>query len=121
MADAPEADPTGGPDPIEPAEDEASYPTWWRRNVEEFRRYDLRPYQPPRFSDDELVPPVVFALEDELEVSIQLRVVDPQAGNRWEVVVDRDVVAEVDRDRHVAGYSRFHVTSEEFERLVRGA
>lgn len=115
----PDVDPMGDAGPDESTDDEERYPDWWRRNVEEFRRYYPRPYEPPRFTDDELVPPIVFALEDELGVEIQLRVVDPQDGNRWEVVVDRTVVGEVDRDRHVDGYSLFYVTSEEFAELVR--
>lgn len=94
-------------------------PAWLRKNVEEFREYYPRPYEPPRFTDDVLVPPVVFDLQDELSVDIQLRVVDPQDGNRWEVVVDRTVVGEVGRDRHVGGYSLFYCTADEFRAMVR--
>lgn len=106
-------------EPPAEGDDLESYPDWWRRNAEEFRRYDLLPYRPPRFADDEIVQPVVDALEAELDAEIRLRVVDPQAGNRWEVLVDGHVVAALDRDRHVDGYSLFHVTSDEFVRLVR--
>ena len=115
----PDATGSGVEDPPGDDEDLDAYPSWWRRNVEEFRRYDLQPYRPPRFDDDELLPPLLDALEDDLGASIQLRVVDPQDGNRWEVVVDGDPIAEVDRDRHVDGYSVFHLTADEFERLVR--
>jgi hypothetical protein len=106
-------------DPPGDDQDLDAYPSWWRRNVEEFREYDLPPYRPPRFDDGELLPPVVSALEDDLGASIKLRVVDPQAGNRWEVVVDGEPVAAVDRERHPEGYSVVHVTAEAFETMVR--
>jgi len=54
-------------------EDLSEYPEWWRRNVEEFRQYGLRPYRPARFSDGELVPPLVSDLADELGEEIRLR------------------------------------------------
>lgn len=96
-------------------------PDWWRRNAEEFREHGLPDYRPPRFEDDELVPPVVEDLEAELGVSIRLRVVDPQEGNRWEVLVDGEPAGRFDRERHVDGYSLFHATARAFESMVREA
>lgn len=111
----------GDPSVTDPAGAEDDPPDWLRQNVEEFETYYPRPYRPPRFSDDVLVPPVVFDLQDELGVDVQLRVVDPQDGNRWEVVVDRSVAGEIDRERHVNGYSLFNCTAAAFEAMVRDA
>ena len=99
--------------------EEESYPDWWRRNADTFREHGLPAYRPPRFEDDELVPPVVDGLEEDLGVEVRLRVVDPQEGNQWEVLVDEAVAGRIDRHRHVDGYTLFHTTSEEFATLVR--
>lgn len=102
-------------------EDLSTYPDWWRRNVEEFRDHGMRPYRPPRFADDELTPPVIDALEAELDVAVQLRAVNPQVGADWELLVDGEPVAAVGRRREGEGYTRYDVASAEFERLVREA
>lgn len=96
-------------------------PAWWRQNVEEFRKHGLRAYRPPRLEDEELAPPVVAELEAEFAVSIRMQVLDPQDGHDWEIVVDGESVATVERERHVDGYSLFRVTRDELRRVVRNA
>ena len=78
-------------DPYE-GEDLSTYPEWWRRNVEEFREYGMRPYRPPRLADGTLTPPLIEELEAEYGVSVRFRAVDPQVGNSWELVVDGGAV-----------------------------
>lgn len=104
-------------------DDEAAetYPGWWRRNVEEFRDHDLPPYRPPRFVDGQLVVPLVEELERELDVSIRLRVVDPQEGNAWQMLVDGEPTGTVERQRHSEGYPLVRLSSEEFSALIRSA
>lgn len=102
-------------------EDLGDYPEWWRRNVEEFRRYGLRPYRPPRFADGEFVPPVIEDLEAETGRPIRLRTLRPDEPGRWEVLLGRDRVATLDRYRHSDGYTVYRIESTEFERLVREA
>lgn len=102
-------------------EDIEDYPEWWRRNIEEARRYGLRPYRPPRFADGEFVPPVVEKLESETGRAVRLRTLRPEESGAWEVLLERDRVATLDRYRHSDGYSVYRIESAEFERLVREA
>lgn len=124
MTDPPRpADLPAGFDEEDPYADEdlSTYPDWWRRNIEEFRAHGMRPYRPPRFADDTLTPPVIDALEAELDVTVRLRSVNPQTGGDWEVVVDGEPVATVDRRREGEGFTRYAVDADEFEALVREA
>jgi hypothetical protein len=94
-------------------------PDWWADAVEEFRAHGLRPYKPPRFSDDVLVPPVVHRLESAHGVEIRFMGVGVRYGDAWGVYVDGDVIATVDRERTADGHTRYETTSEAFERVVR--
>lgn len=99
-------------------DDLASYPEWWRRNVEEFRTHEMRPYRPSRFADGTVTTEVIDRLESELGVTIRIRVVDPHTGGEWKVFVDGDPVQSIERTRTKAGNSRYEITSEAFEKLV---
>ncbi len=107
-------------DPYE-NEDLSTYPDWWRRNVEEFREHDMRPYRPPRFADGEVTTERIDAMESTLDVDIRFRAVNPQPGGEWELVVDGDVVTTVPRRREGEGFTRYGITAEEFEKRVREA
>lgn len=107
-------------DPYE-GEDLSTYPEWWRRNIEEFRAHGMRPYRPPRFTDGEYTPPVLAGLEEEFDVEIQFRSLNPQDGGRWELVVDGETVLTVDRHREGEGYSLYQITSDEVDDRVRAA
>ena len=107
-------------DPYE-GEDLSTYPEWWRRNVEEFREYGMRPYRPPRLADGTLTPPLIEELEAEHDASIRFRAVDPQVGNSWELVVDGHVVSEVDHLRSGDGYTVYDVEEAELRESVREA
>lgn len=102
-------------------EDLSTYPEWWRENIEEFRRHEMRPYRPPRFSDGELVPPTLMALEADLDVEVRLRAVNPEVGKNWEVTVDGVHVAEVGRTREGEGFTEYEIDKETFESMVRSA
>lgn len=107
-------------DPYE-GEDLSTYPDWWRRNIEEFRAYNMRPYRPPRFTDGELLPEVIRTLERELSVDIRFRSVNPQEGSKWEVLLDDTPIFAVDRYREGEGYSLYDLPSTEFETRIRNA
>jgi hypothetical protein len=102
-------------------EDISTYPTWWHENIKEFRRYEMRPYRPPRFSDGELVPPVMTELQEELGVEIRLRATDPAVGENWELHVDGTKITEVGRSREGEGFTEYSMDSETFEITVRSA
>jgi hypothetical protein len=102
-------------------EDLSTYPSWWRRNVTEFREHGMRPYRPPRFEDGTLTPPLVNDLETTLGVEIRFKSVDPHEGGGWHLVVDDEVVTEVSRYRDGGGYTVYELDPEQFERLVRRA
>lgn len=96
-------------------------PDWWRRAVEEFRAHDLRPYRPPRLADGALAHEVVEELEAELGVELSFGSVDAAFRERWEVRLDGDAVAAVDRHRSPEGYTVYEVDAERFRELVREA
>lgn len=102
-------------------EDLSEYPDWWRRNIEEFREHDMRPYRPPRFEDGEYTPELIMSLEGELDIEIQLRGVNPQSGNDWEIRVDGETVSTVGRRREGEGYTLYEMTSDAFESAIRAA
>lgn len=101
--------------------DLSTYPDWWRRNVEEFREHDMRPYRPPRFADGELTTERIESLEDEFDVELRFRSVNPQAGGRWELTMDGEPITTVDRRREGEGFTRYGISGEEFESIVREA
>ena len=100
-------------------EDLSTYPDWWRRNIEEFREYDLRPYRPPRFEDQEYTPEIISQLEDELDVQIRLRGVDTEYEDDWEIWIDDTHVETIGRRREGGGFTIYEIDSDRFEDLVR--
>ncbi|WP_336361466.1 hypothetical protein [Haladaptatus sp. ZSTT2] len=105
-------------DPYEDV-DLSTYPAWWRENIEEFRRHEMRPYRPPRFADGEIVPPALLELEAELGVEIRLHAVNPEVGKNWEILVDGERIGEVGRTREGAGFTQYAIDAAEFAALVR--
>ena len=99
----------------------ATYPDWWRQNVELFREHGMRPYRPSRFADDAVVPEVVDRLEAALDVEISLRAVAPTEHSEWVVTVDGEQVGTLDRERTTKAFTRYEVDAATFERLVRDA
>ena len=102
-------------------QDLADYPPWWRENVERFREHGMRPYRPPQFRDGELTTPVVERLEEALGVTVRLRAVNPTYEEPWDVCVDGEPVASVDRARNSEGRTIYAISSDDFESLVRRA
>lgn len=107
-------------DPYE-GEDLEDYPGWWRRNVEEFRRHQMRPYRPPQFADGAVTTEVIEALERRHGVSIRLRSVNPHEGGHWEILVGNEPVASVERTRTQGGNSHYHITADAFRTIVEEA
>lgn len=105
-------------DPYEDA-DLDSYPAWWRRNIEEFRRFGLRPYRPPRFLDEELTTEVIDDLESELSVEIRLRTTDPSVDHDWEIWIGDECVSPIEKRREGEAYSEYHMESSTFRELIR--
>lgn len=112
-----------GEDPTDPYADVDldTLPDWWRRSIEEFEAFGLRPYRPPRFADGTLKHEVVADLEVTLGVELSVRGVDVTHGDDWTVFVDGEPVGSVGHHRDPAGYSVFEADADEFERLVREA
>lgn len=101
--------------------DLTKFEPWWRNNIEVFDAHGMRPYRPPQFSDGAYTPKVIRTLEKEHGVSIQLRVLDPQAGNDWEIRIDGEPVETVKRYRDDGGFSVYAIDSEAFRQLVNGS
>jgi hypothetical protein len=101
--------------------DLSTFPEWWRRNVEEFESYSMRPYRPPRFADGTLAPKQIESLKEELGVHVQFRAKNPQSGGQWYIVVDGEPVEQIEHVRHGEGYTVYDLTADRFETLVRDA
>lgn len=115
------ADFQAGFDENDPYEDTdlSAYPEWWRQNVEQFKDYGMRPYRPPRCEDGTVLPELISDLESELDVTIQLRGIDPRIGDDWSIFIDSKCIAQISRERASDGHTEYHMTGPEFERLVR--
>ena len=106
-------------DPYE-GEDLSTYPDWWRRNVETFREYGMRPYRPSRLADGTLSPPLVADLEAEFGVDVVFRSPAPES-DEWELVVDGEAVRTIDHERDGGGYTVYGIDSEGLRRAVEEA
>lgn len=94
-------------------------PVWWSDAVEEFQEHDLPAYRPPRFADDVMTPPVVERLQSEYDAEIRFMGVGVEYRDSWGVYIDDEQIFTVGREREPAGYTRYQVTSDAFERKVR--
>lgn len=110
-----------GKDPDDPYEDVnlEILPDWWCHSVEEFRQHELRPYRPPRFTDNELVPPMVEQLETDFDIDIRLLGLNVTEGDDWNIFVGDKEVASIGRHRDPAGYTVFELSRQEFEEVIR--
>lgn len=94
--------------------DTSALPSWWRRAIEEFEEYGLRPYRPPRFSDGTLKHVVVNRVEDQYDVTFRFIGRDVSYGDDWEVYVDSERLGTIGRHRSPHGYTVFEMESDEF-------
>lgn len=94
--------------------DTSLLPPWWRRAIEEFKEYGLRPYRPPRFGDGAMKHAVVNRLETRNDVAVRFIGRDVSYGDDWEVYVDGDRIGTVGRHRSPHGYTVFEIESDEF-------
>lgn len=101
--------------------DVSELPEWWRANIREFDERGLRTYLPSRFADGEIAQRTVERLETEYNVNIQLIGVNVRYGDDWELRVDGETVASLERRRSRTGYTVFELSSDEFERHVERA
>lgn len=117
----PRANLPAGYDEVDPYENEniGEFPVWWKENIELFREHELRPYRPPRFSDGVLTPDIISELEEELDVTIRLKAVNPKFGDDWGIWIDDEEITEVARERTEEGRTVYEISSERFEEKVR--
>lgn len=106
-------------DPTEVYENVEVLPTWWREVVHEFQTHDLRPYSPSRFTDDMIVREVITDLEERYGVDITLSAKNPSYNGEWSVSVDGVPITDVKHQRKPDGYTVYHISSDEFEEIVR--
>lgn len=112
-----------GYDEDDPYENEGieKFPAWWTENIELFREHELRPYRPPQFSDGAFTPEIIHELEEELDISIRLKAVNPRFGDDWGIWINGEEVSEVARKRTEEGRSIYEISSDRFEEKVRQA
>ncbi|MFC6873199.1 hypothetical protein [Halobellus marinus] len=97
------------------------FPEWWRRNVEEFREHEMRPYRPPRLADGTVTTELIDRLESTYGVEVRIRAVDPHEGGAWKILVDDEAVRSIERTRTEAGNTRYEITAAAFETAVTDA
>lgn len=105
-------------DPYENADME-EFPLWWREGIELFREHELRPYRPPQFNDGVSTPDVISKLEEELNISILFKAVNPRFGDNWGIWIDDKKVTEVARQRTEEGRTVYKISSDLFEEKIR--
>jgi hypothetical protein len=98
--------------------DDRRYPDWWQNNICEFKDHELGDYHPPVFKDGKYAPVTVEALETEYDVDIKFQSVNPQTGNRWQILVDGEPIADIDRERKIGGISIYQITSDSLEKKL---
>jgi len=94
-------------------------PDWWQEAIEQFRDNDLRPYQPPRFTDGVVVEELVDNLEADLGVTIDFVGIDATYGDDWQIRIDREPIGDISYHRDPAGYTVYGMDSDRFADLVR--
>ena len=94
-------------------------PQWWSDAIEQFREYDLPPYKPPRFADNVIVPPIVQRLEQSYDIKIQFIGIDVRIGDSWGIRADDKLLTTVSRERVRNGFTRYELTSDEFEQQIQ--
>jgi hypothetical protein len=99
----------------------SNLPEWWRKSINDFESYGFRPYLPPVLDDGELVPEVIDRLESEFDTSIRIMGIDVEYGDSWQVIVDDEAVARIDRRREATGRTVYGTTAAELEAMVRRA
>ncbi|PHQ37522.1 hypothetical protein DJ69_16645 [Halorubrum persicum] len=118
LEDAKPPDWLDGDDPYADVDIE-QLPDWWHDAIVEFREHNLSPYRPPRFTDDVLVPPLIFQMETAYDIEIKLVGVNVDHGDTWEICVDGEVASTVKRERLSDGYTLYKMTSEKFLDIVQ--
>lgn len=98
--------------------DTSELPDWWQKAIDIHQKYDLRPYQPPRFDDGTLKHAVVETIEETYDVDIDFIDLDI-TDDVWQIRVDGTIIGKISRHRSTEGYTVFEMESDEFEEYVR--
>jgi hypothetical protein len=102
-------------------EDDESLSRWWTPHVGVYRRRKLEPFHPTRLKDGANATKVVSLLEDRWDVDIVFRVVNPQDGTEWSILVDGTEVGTVEHVRRKKGLTRYDITKDRLTSLVEDA
>lgn len=94
------------------------YPTGWFEQARFRERYDLPPFQPPRFKEGTWVHDVVTELSSELDVKVEFVRPKDKRGD-WYVEVNGELAFRVNRYRDDAANTVVRTTPEEFATKVR--
>jgi hypothetical protein len=98
--------------------DISKLPSWWRSNIREFEANGLRTYLPSLFADGAIVQLIIERLAAEYKVDIRLVGAGVRYGDNWDLRVDGETVASLERRRDRAGYTVFEISSDEIKEMV---
>lgn len=93
-------------------------PDWWQKAIEEFREYNLDPYQPPVFKDGIYKYEIVNELEEELEADIDFIGREVPESDNWIVRIDNHPIGTIGHHRNSGGYSVYEMASQKFRKWV---
>lgn len=96
-------------------------PAWWEENVEIREELGLGGYDAPRFEDGRYVHEVLEELEAEHDGQIRLVDPEPSTGRGWEVRLDGEPVATVQRTRDANANTVFGMRAAAFREAIRTA
>lgn len=94
-------------------------PDWWKRNQQLRDELDLPTYEPPSFEDGIYKHEIVNTLENAYDCLITFRTKNPTHPCKWNVYVNGDQVATLERRRTNQGNTVFTFSSTKFENIVR--
>lgn len=96
----------------------ADRPAWWERNERLRDRMGLPGYEPPKFKDGVYTHGITDELEERYGCTIQFRGKNVRHKDDWTVLVDREPLMTIGRQRNDSGNTIYQMNSEEFRQKV---
>lgn len=93
-------------------------PDWWEENEAIRRQLDLPAYEPPRLSDGVYTHEIVPELEEQHDCRILFIGIDTTYPEAWELRIDGETAATIDRRRDARGNTVYGLSASELRDRV---